>query len=31
VHVEVLRTRDPGFILYEDDHQIAAEPGHRRF
>jgi hypothetical protein len=31
VHVEVLRTRDPGHILYEDERQIAAEPGHRRF
>jgi hypothetical protein len=31
VHVEVLRTKDPGHILYEDAHQIAAEPGHRRF
>ena len=31
VHVEVVRTRDPGFILYEDEWQIAAEPGRRRF
>ena len=31
VHVEVLRTRDPGLILLEDQWQVAAEPQHRRF
>jgi hypothetical protein len=31
VHVEVLTTRDPGHILYEDDHQVAAEPLGNRF
>jgi hypothetical protein len=31
IHVEVLTTRDPGHILFEDDHQVAAEPLHNRF
>ncbi len=31
IHVDVLRTRDPGHILYEDRWQVAAEPGRRRF
>ncbi|MBW3558445.1 MAG: hypothetical protein KY449_01560 [Proteobacteria bacterium] len=31
LHVDVLKTRDPGHILYEDEHQIVAEPGNRRF
>jgi hypothetical protein len=31
IHVEVIRTRDPGHILYEDRFQVAAEPQHRRF
>ncbi len=31
VHVDVLTTRDPGVIIYEDRHQIVAEPGNRRF
>lgn len=31
VHVEVLTTREPGHILYEDEHQIAAEPLDGRF
>ncbi|MDQ0465068.1 hypothetical protein QO010_002852 [Caulobacter ginsengisoli] len=31
IHVEVLTTREPGFVLYEDEHQIAAEPLHNRF
>ena len=26
VAVEVVRTERPGYIVYEDDHQIAAEP-----
>jgi hypothetical protein len=31
VHVEQLTTDDPGLILFEDDHQVVAEPGGRRF
>jgi hypothetical protein len=31
VHVEVLTTREPGCVLYEDEHQIAAEPLDGRF
>jgi len=26
VHAEVLRTERPGYIVYEDDFQVAAEP-----
>ena len=26
VPVEILRTRRPGYILYEDEHQVAAYP-----
>ena len=31
VHVEVLTTRDPGKVIWEDAHQVVAEPGPRRF
>lgn len=31
IHVEVLRTRDVGKILYEDEHQIAAIPNRFTF
>lgn len=31
LHVDVLTTRDPGYIIWEDEHQIVAEPGDRRF
>ena len=31
IHVDVLTTREPGHVLYEDDHQIAAEPLGGRF
>ncbi|MBL0946767.1 hypothetical protein [Brevundimonas sp.] len=31
IHVDILTTRDPGRIIWQDDHQIVAEPGHRRF
>jgi hypothetical protein len=31
VHVEVLTTRDPGKVVWEDEHQVVAEPGGRRF
>ncbi len=31
VHVDVLTTRDPGEIIWQDKHQLVAEPGARRF
>jgi hypothetical protein len=31
LHVEVLTTHDPGVIIFEDEHQVVAEPGGRRF
>jgi hypothetical protein len=31
IHVDVLTKRDPGHILFGDDHQVAAEPLHNRF
>lgn len=31
VHVDVLTTRDPGHVIFEDKHHIVAEPGKRRF
>jgi len=31
IHVEILTTRDPGHVIFEDEHQIVAEPGARRF
>jgi hypothetical protein len=31
VHVEQLTTDDPGLILFEDTHQVVAEPGGRQF
>jgi hypothetical protein len=31
VHVEVLTTRDPGDVIFEDEHQIVATPHGRRF
>jgi hypothetical protein len=31
VHVEMLTTRDPGIVIYEDEHQIVATPHGRRF
>ena len=31
VHVDILTTRDPGTIIWQDRHQIVAEPGSRRF
>lgn len=31
VHVEVLTTRDPGKVVWEDAHQVVAEAGGRRF
>ena len=26
VNVRVLKTRHPGYIVYEDEHQVVAEP-----
>lgn len=26
LHVEMLRTKRPGYIVYEDDHQVVAYP-----
>lgn len=31
VHVDILTTRDPGEIIWQDEHQLVAEPGARRF
>ncbi len=31
IHVEVVTTRDPGKIVWQDAHQLVAEPGARRF
>ena len=31
VHVETFTTRDPGDIIFQDQHQIVAEPVDRRF
>jgi hypothetical protein len=31
VHVDILTTRDPGVIIWQDRHQLVAEPGARRF
>ncbi|WP_420479376.1 hypothetical protein [Brevundimonas sp. FT23028] len=31
VHVEVLTTRDPGLIVWQDEHQVVAEPRGRTF
>ncbi len=25
-HIEMIKTRNPGYVVYEDDHQIVAEP-----
>lgn len=31
IHVEVLTTRDPGVIVWQDEHQVVAEPRGRTF
>ena len=31
VHVDILTTRDPGHIIWQDEHQVVAEPGARKF
>lgn len=31
VHVEILTTRNPGSIIWQDEHQLVADPGKRKF
>ena len=31
LHVEVLTTRDPGLVVWQDEHQLVAEPRGRKF
>ena len=31
VYVEILTTRDPGHIIWQDENQLVAEPGRRKF
>ena len=31
VHVDILTTRDPGHIVWQDENQLVAEPGSRKF
>jgi hypothetical protein len=31
VYVDILTTRDPGVIVWQDKHQVVAEPGNRKF
>lgn len=31
VSVDILTTRDPGTIIWQDEHQVVAEPGARKF
>ena len=31
VHVDVLTTRSPGHIIWQDEHQLVAEPGPQKF
>ncbi|MXO90726.1 hypothetical protein [Pontixanthobacter aquaemixtae] len=31
VHVDILTTRDPGHIIWQDEYQVVAEPGARKF
>lgn len=31
VLVQILTTRDPGSILWQDEHQLVADPGRRQF
>jgi len=26
IHVEIISTHNPGYIVYEDEHQVTAEP-----
>ncbi len=31
IHVDIVTTRDPGEIIWQDKHQLVAEPGARKF
>ncbi|MFN5128020.1 MAG: hypothetical protein ACK519_10695 [Sphingomonadaceae bacterium] len=31
LHVEILTTRDPGTMIWQDDYQLVADPGKRKF
>ena len=31
VHVEIITTREPGTMIWQDEHQIVADPGKRKF
>lgn len=31
VHVDILTTRNPGVVIWQDQHQLVAEPGARKF
>jgi len=31
VHVEIIKTKMPGRIIWQDEHQLVAEPGAKRF
>lgn len=31
LHVEILTTRDPGSIIWQDKYQLVADPGKRKF
>jgi hypothetical protein len=31
VHVEVITTRDPGSLIWQDEHQLVADAGKRKF
>jgi len=31
IHVDVLTTRDPGLVVWQDEHQLVAEPRGRKF
>ena len=31
VHVDIITTRDPGSVIWQDAHQLVADPGKRKF
>jgi hypothetical protein len=31
VYVDILTTRDPGTVIWQDQYQLVAEPGNRKF
>ena len=31
LHVEILTTRDPGSVIWQDEHQLVADPGNKKF